>query len=77
MNAGIGTAAADDLNGLIQYSRQCRFQLALDGIVHTGQTLPAPITGAVIAQIKTQIPHIPSIPFWLPAHYPLKTETFR
>jgi hypothetical protein len=73
---GVGASTAADFNFLIQYSAKCLFQLALQGVVHPGQALPAPISGTIIADIKPNIPHIPPAPSVLPAHCQRKTGTY-
>jgi hypothetical protein len=76
MGTGIGASAAADLNFLSQNPGKGLLQLALDGIIHPSQPLPAPITGAIIANIKPQIPQIPPTPLALPVHYPQRTGSF-
>ena len=77
MDTGIRPPAAADLDGLIQNSAQSLLQLALNGIIRPRYSLPAPVAGAVIAQIKPQIPHIPPVPLWPPARYLPKTGIYR
>ena len=74
---GIGAAAAADLDRFLQNPGKGRFQLALDGVVPSGQALPAPVAGAVVANIKPQIPHNPPSLPWPPARYPPRTGTCR
>jgi hypothetical protein len=75
VGAGIGSTAAGNLNGFSQNSGKGLLQLPLYGIVHPGKPLPTTVTGAVIAHIKAQIAHTPSIPFWLLPRYPQKRGT--
>jgi hypothetical protein len=74
MGTGIGSTAAMDLDFFPQDPGQRLLQLALDGVVHILQTLPTPVTGSVITNIKPQIPQAPSTPVLLPAHCRRKTE---
>jgi hypothetical protein len=62
MGPGIGSAASGHLDRFTENAGQGCFQLLLNGIVRTGQPLPAPIARAIIAQIKPQIPHSPKVP---------------
>jgi hypothetical protein len=68
MGTGIGPSAAGNLNILTQNSGKGLFDFSLNGIFIPCQTLPAPVPGAVIADIKPQIPHTPPILPTLPAH---------
>jgi hypothetical protein len=77
MSPGIGSSAAGDLNLLAQDSGQGLLQLALNGIVYACEPLPTTVAAAVIAQVKTQIPHFLLIPFWLHIRCQPKTGTFR
>jgi hypothetical protein len=76
MDTGIGAAAAADLDLLTQYFRQALLDFPLNRIVSAGQTLPATVTGTVIANIKPQIPHNPPVPLLLPARYLPRTGNF-
>ena len=76
MDTCIGAAAAADLNGFSQDSGQALLNLSLNGVILPRKTLPTLIPGAIIANFKPQIPHIPSVPLWLPAGNLPKTGSF-
>ena len=74
VDARLRSPAAADLNRFPQDSGQDRLQLSLDGILHTGQALPAPVACPIIAKFKTQIPHRSPFPLWLPVRCLPRTE---
>jgi hypothetical protein len=76
MDTGIGSSAAAYLNGFPQNSGQGGFQFALNGVVLSWQTLPTPVAGTIIANIKPQIPHNTPVPLSLPVHCLLRTGNF-
>jgi hypothetical protein len=76
MGAGISPSAAGNLHSLTQNSGKGLFDFSLNGILLPRQTLPSPITGTVIADIKPQIPHTPPILPLLPVHYLRKTGNY-
>jgi hypothetical protein len=76
MGSGIGASAAGNLDFFAQNPGQRLFNFPLYGIVNAGQTLPTPIPGAVIANIKPQIPQATPTPLWLPARCLPRTGNF-
>ena len=76
MRAGICTPTATDFYWLVQYSGECSFQLLLDCIICSWQSLPAFVSATVVANIKPQISHMLPIPLWLPVRCQQKTGSF-
>ena len=74
VDPGIGAAGAGNLDGLPQDPAEGTLQFPLNGILYPGQPLPAPVTGAVVADIKPQIPHSLPFPSWPPARCRRKTK---
>ena len=77
MNTGIRSATAAYFNFFSQNAGKGLFQLPLNGIFSAGQPLPTAVAAAIIAHLKAQVPHIPSIPLWLPVPYPPRTGISR
>ena len=76
MGPGIGPAAAGNLDLLPQDPGKGLLQLTLYGIVLPLQPLPAPVPGAVVADIKPQIPHSPPAPLVLPVRCRQRTGNY-
>jgi hypothetical protein len=75
MGTGICPSASGDFDLLVEDSAQCLFQFSLNGVIDPSQSLPAPVPGTVIANVKPQIPQAAPTPLWLPVRYLPRTGT--
>ena len=77
MDACVGSPAAGNLDGLVQNFAQGLFYFPLNGVALPGKSLPAAVTGTVVADIKPQIPHMLPVPLLPPIHCRQRTGIFR